>query len=127
MGRNARYTTEQIEMISAKLREMPPAEKKEQKHSKYETIIMLKREIEGLQKRGYGLDQVADALRGYGIEITTPTLKNYLQRAKEKQREKRAAKPTKPTPAIIMTRQGQESSAKVATGTFEAKPDVIDI
>ena len=37
-----------------------------------------------MQQRGYTLEEVAEGLRGRGLAITTPTLKNYLQRAKGK-------------------------------------------
>ena len=46
-------------------------------------------ELIALQKRGYTIEEVAEGLRGRGLTITTPTLKNYLQRAKSKT-EKRA-------------------------------------
>jgi hypothetical protein len=39
-------------------------------------------EIIALQQRGYTIEEVAESLRERGLEITTPTLKNYLQRVK---------------------------------------------
>ena len=76
------YTTEQLEGIAGKLRQMPPVEKKKQEHSKQEAVRVLSKEIAVLQKRGYTLDQISQALRGEGLDIATPTLKSYLQRAR---------------------------------------------
>lgn len=77
-----KYTTEQLEAIAAKLRDMPPVEKKKQEHSKQEAVRIISKEIASLQKRGYTLDQISETLRGEGLSIATPTLKSYLQRAK---------------------------------------------
>ena len=40
-----KYTTEQLEAIAAKLREMPPVEKKKQEHSKQGAVRVLSKEI----------------------------------------------------------------------------------
>ena len=76
------YTTEQLEAIALKLRAMPPIEKKKQQHSKQEAVKVLAREIAAMQKRGYTLDHISKVLRGEGLDVATPTLKSYLQRAK---------------------------------------------
>lgn len=86
-----KYTTEQLEQIAAKLQAMPPVEKKKE-HSKQESVRILKKEIVSLQKRGYTLEQVAEALRGEGFEISTPTLKSYLQRTKRTRKALAAAR-----------------------------------
>jgi len=78
---HVKYTTEQLDAIAAKLQKMPAVEKK-QEHNKQEAVKILKKEIVALQKRGYTLDQISEALRGEGFEISTPTLKSYLQRTK---------------------------------------------
>jgi len=79
-----RYTTEQIEQIAEKLRALPAVEKPRKQMSKQEAIKALSKEIIALQKRGYTLEQVAEILRSEGVEITTATLRNYMQRAKDK-------------------------------------------
>lgn len=112
-----RYTTEQIESIAAKLREMPPVEKKE--HSKQEAVRMLAKEIVSLQKRGYTIEQIADALRGNGLDISTPTLKNYLQRTTQA-RKKKDTPPAPPRPA-------NKGSSDASRATFTPKPDSDDI
>ncbi len=102
MSWHMKYTAEQIEAIAAKLREMPPAEKKKQNHGKQETVKILSKEIYALQKRGYTLDQISETLRGENLSITTPTLKNYLQRAEPaKKARAQAPKDTPPSaPAV---------------------------
>ena len=50
--------------------------------TKQEAVKLLAREIEGLQRRGYSLEQVTEMLRGGGLVVSTPTLKSYLSRAK---------------------------------------------
>ena len=45
-----KHTTEQLEAIAAKLREMPPVEKKKQEHSKQDAVRILSKEIALLQK-----------------------------------------------------------------------------
>ena len=76
------YSNEKLGAIAAKLKTMPVIEKKKQEHSKQDAVKVLAKEIASLQKRGYTLDQIAETLRGEGLDITTPTLKSYLQRIK---------------------------------------------
>ena len=78
-----KYTTEQIEEIAKKLRGLPPVEKKQQELSKFEAIKSLAKEIAAMQKKGYSFEQIADTLKGLNLDITTPTLKSYLQRSKQ--------------------------------------------
>lgn len=112
-----KYTTEQLEAIASKLREMPPVEKKKQEHSKQEAVRVLSKEIAALQKRGYTLDQISETLRGEGLSIATPTLKSYLQRAKP---AKKAPVQAPPSPAI-------KKPADTSKATFTPKPDSDDI
>ena len=121
-----KYTTEQLEAIAAKLREMPPVEKKQQEHSKQEAVRVLSKEIAALQKRGYTLDQISETLRGEGLSIATPTLKSYLQRAKPVATKKAHAQahgdtPPPPRPA------GKKPADAASKATFTPKPDSDDI
>lgn len=77
------YTTEKIESIAEKLRSMPVVDKKQRQHSKQESVKMLAKEIAMLRKRGYLLAQISEILRGEGLDVSTPTLKSYLQRSKQ--------------------------------------------
>lgn len=77
------YSKEQIEKLSKLLKAMPDAHQTKE-HSKQEVVRLLSRELIVLQRRGYSLSQLAESLRNGGVDISTPTLKSYLQRAKPK-------------------------------------------
>lgn len=119
-----KYTTEQIEAIASKLREMPPVEKKKQKHSKQEAVRVLSKEIAALQKRGYTLDQISETLRGECISIATPTLKSYLQRAKQAKKAPVLAPKDTPRPPLP---PAVKKPADTSKATFTTKPDSDDI
>lgn len=71
-----------IEALKAKMKEAPEVSKEKRHVSKQEAIRELKRDIDAMQKRGYTLDDIAKFLSDGGLQITTPTLKSYLQRSK---------------------------------------------
>lgn len=75
-------TRAHIEQIAAKLRNMPPAPRADVPATKQEAVKLLAREIASLQRRGYALEEIAASLRGEGLDLSTPTLKSYLSRAK---------------------------------------------
>jgi methionine synthase II (cobalamin-independent) len=120
-----KYTTEQLATIAAKLRDMPAVEKPKQELSKQAAVAVLAREIGLLQKRGYTLVQIAEALRGEGFDIATPTLKNYLQRTKPASKNATKSHPKKtadtPRPPSSSKRAGASRSK------FEAGADTDDI
>jgi hypothetical protein len=60
--------------------------------TKQEIVRQLVGEIQAIQRRGYTLEQVADVFRGKGFVLTTPTLKNYLARAKAPRKGKAGKK-----------------------------------
>ena len=112
------YKAEQLESIAAKLRAMPPAEKKPKEHTKQEAIKILAREIKAMQGRGYSLDTISETLRGEGIAITTPTLKSYLQRTKPVKKNKAATTPTK---------EKRKETPLAPKGKFVPTPDSEEI
>lgn len=86
---------ELAENIAKKLRAMPPVEPKPRELSKQDMIKVLADEIKALQERGYTLEQIAESLSGEGLDIKTPTLKNYLyktssDRPRRKKRTRRS-------------------------------------
>ena len=83
------YTVESANWLIAELRAIPAKDPAKRKLDKQAMVSLLASELVALQKRGYSIEEVAEGLRGRGFAITTPTLKNYLQRAKNKS-EKRA-------------------------------------
>jgi DNA-binding transcriptional MerR regulator len=78
------YTAAQVKEIAVKLRAMPVVESPPKDLTKQEVVKMLAKEIKSLQNKGYTLEQIATSLKGEGLDISTPTLKSYLQRLKSK-------------------------------------------
>jgi hypothetical protein len=125
------YSNEKLEAIAAKLKTMPVIEKKKQEHSKQDAIKVLAKEIAVLQKRGYTLDQIAETLRGEGLDITTPTLKSYLQRIKAgKNKDSKTAHKTESQNTITPVNKKAEETgqpSKESKASFTPKPDSDDI
>jgi len=115
-----KYTDTQISEFMEKLRALPKIEISKS-HSKQETVNILKKEIADLKKRGYTLEQISESLTGIGLEVSTATLKNYLQRSK----------PTKQTPKTETMDQSPQASKvsekfiseAVDKSTFSPRPD----
>jgi hypothetical protein len=108
-------TRARIAQIRETLKAMPPAPPEETTTTKQEAVKLLAREIGGLQRRGYALEQIVASLKGEGLELTTPTLKSYLSRARaakvRRQRvpvpsreQGRAAAPLTPKAAPALTK-----------------------
>lgn len=129
-----RYTVEHIERIAKKLREIPAAPKEAQDRSKQEAIKMLSREIHALKDRGYTFEQIADTLRGENLEIATPTLKSYLQRAKQRKAARKQQQPDRtaaqdlkqpdtPPPPPAADRRTETKQIPEKRATFTPTPD----
>ena len=131
------YTVEGANRLAEELRAIPAKDPAKRKLDKQGMVSLLAAEIVALQQRGYTIEEVAESLRGRRLTITTPTLKNYLQRAKSKteKRAKNGARsafggsgsgapkatkreaPNGPTPTPTQT----PPAAKQATSTPEAR------
>jgi len=121
-----KYTSEQLEAIALKLREMPEPEKTQKEHSKQDAIKVLAKEITALQKRGYTVEQIADSLTGAGLDIATPTLRNYLTRAnasKSTPRKKAAKKSEAAEASATQVTPGVSRPLDEANATFVIDPD----
>lgn len=119
-----------IEALRAKMKEAPVVAKEKRSVSKQGAIRELKRDIEAMQKRGYTLDNIAQFLTDGGMQITTPTLKSYLQRTKaDKSKASKNAESfadAKTTQnAKSSTQQPAQSTAKAedVKGGFSVNPD----
>lgn len=124
------YKADHLEAVAAKLRAMPPVEKKSKDANKQEAIKILAQEIKAMQTRGYSLGEIGEILRGEGIAVTTPTLKSYLQRTKpvKKAAVKAETKPdgkakTEPKPPV----GNKKETSVVAKGKFIPTPDSDEI
>ena len=86
---------EQVEQIRGRLREIPQAPAASIDTTKQTAVRLLVAEIKAVQERGYSLEQIAEFLKGWGLDLTTPTLKSYLTRAKGGRKPRRAGQKTK--------------------------------
>src|SRR5258708_6637388 len=84
-------TRAQVALIAEKARRMPPAPPAEANVTKQEAVRLLAREIAGLQRKGYSLDQIVASFRGDGLDLSTPTMKSYLSRVKASRHRRRGA------------------------------------
>jgi len=119
------YTVESANWLIGELRAIPPKDPAKRKLDKQRMVSLLAGELIALQQRGYTIEEVAESLRGRGLAITTPTLKNYLQRAKSKT-EKRAKSGVRTAPRASgsgtpKTVKREESSAP-APATTQTPP-----
>jgi hypothetical protein len=99
------YTVEQVDRVGEALLALPAIEPSKRKLDKQAAVKRLIDQIATVQQRGYTLEQIAESLSGAGLEITTPTLKSYLQRAR-KPRARGASKA--PRRAVRPADRGQQ-------------------
>jgi len=93
------YTIETARRLAEELRAIPAKDPAQRRLDKQAMVRELAEELIALQQRGYTMEEVGENLRGREFEITTPTLKNYLQRAKNTsaQSRKPRRRPASPT------------------------------
>ncbi len=123
-------TIAQAEALAEKLRALPAIENKNRPISKAEEIKLLADEIAALQERNYSLQQIAEFLTGEGLEISTATLKNYLQRSKGSKatskrpsKKKPAVAPKEAPSATPQATAGQSIGERAAAALPPAKSD----
>ena len=114
-----RFSKEELAAVAGRLKELPGKDDA-RKHTKRAAIAMLSREIAELKRRGYTLEQVAEALNGSGLPITTPTLKNYLHRQRRTARKSKGNRTGSTQPA-------PRKQAVSPAAAFRATPDTDDI
>jgi hypothetical protein len=119
------YTLRMAEELAKKLRELPAIEASKRRMNKQGIIQHLATEIAELQQRGYTVQQVAESLCGFGLEITTPTLKSYLQRIKGKPGKRRQKALLAPAPGAKGrngSRPASESAGKTRRESSTPSP-----
>jgi hypothetical protein len=113
-----RLTRAQIAAIAEKAKLMPPAPPAEVNVTKQEAVRLLAAEIAGLQRKGYTLEQIAESFRGDGLDLSTPTLKSYLSRAKAaKGRRKGALAPSQVSGRVAAPLTPKAAPAAAAADT----------
>jgi hypothetical protein len=99
------YTLEGARRLAEELRALPAKDPSTRRLDKQGMVRELAKDLLALQQRGYTIEEIAESLRGRGLDLTTPTLKNYLQRAKGKGRKSRKAR------ALAKVGQGTRASS----------------
>jgi hypothetical protein len=117
------FTLESTTRLAEELRGIPPKDPAKRRLDKQAVVNAIKQEIVALQKRGYTIEEVAEMVRGRGFEITTPTLKNYLQRAKSLDGKGRKAPPAGPRRARAERGEVVTSTAHATKTTERATPE----
>jgi hypothetical protein len=77
-----KFTKNQIDKVRSSLKSLPKIEPIEKTYQKLEVVKEVRKEITELQKKGYSLAQIADQFTKSGIEMTTLSLKSYVQKVK---------------------------------------------
>jgi len=90
------YTLEQTEEMVSALRALPAMDSSKRRLNKQAVVRQMAREIAGLQARGYTIEQVVECLHGIGFEISTPTLKSYLQTCRRLLRRRASGRRRRP-------------------------------
>ena len=114
-------TLEALEALRERIKDAPPAPKETQKVNKMEAIRAIRKDIESMQKRGYSFDDIAKFLSEGGLQITTPTLKSYMQRTKpESQKTFRKPKDDEKNKASSNKNEAKKEENKAS---FSVTPD----
>lgn len=111
------------EAMREKMKAAPEIAKEKQTESKQDTVKELKREIEAMQKRGYTLADIAAFMTEGGIQITTPTLKSYLQRSKPT-KAKTQSKETK-QPAVVASAKTETAAKPIVEKATDSNNDFV--
>lgn len=117
-------TRAQVALMAEKARRMPPAPPAETNVTKQEAVKLLAREIAGLQRKGYKLDQIVASFRGDGLDLSTATMKSYLSRAKASTSRRRAGPrppPAPPKAATPLTEKEAQPLTKTDTPSKSGK------
>jgi hypothetical protein len=77
-------TLAKVEKIAQKLRKLPDPPATERETTKQEAVRLLEKDILGLQRRGYTLEQIVRNLKDEGLNLSAATLKSYLSRARSR-------------------------------------------
>lgn len=116
------YTVEEVDRFGEALVAMPEMDPAQRKLDKQGAVKRLKEKIVLIQQRGYTLEQTAESLTTAGLQLTTPTLKSYLQRAKKPagkgaaKAPRRAASPTARTTQTAKAENAPLSAPASAKG-----------
>jgi hypothetical protein len=117
------YTLEDANRLRQLMRAAPDKDPNQRRMDKQAIVREVIDEIAAMQERGYTLEEVAELWAKGGFELTLPTLKSYLQRAR-KGSAKGAAKAPRRSTAPTTTERGRAekpSTAKAVSAPSRAE------
>ena len=109
------YTLEDANRLRELMRAAPDKPPNQRRMDKQAIVREVKDDIEAIQKRGYTLEEIAEMWATKGsFEVTLPTLKSYLQRAKKTGAQGAGKAPRRPSSprAGERSRAAQPNAAK---------------
>lgn len=109
------YTLEETERMVSALRALPPMDSSKRRLTKQAAVQQMAAEIRALQDRGYTIEQVVESLHGVGFDITTPTLKSYLQRAKQRTGKGAPRRQRPPAPPVAASSRERPAAPPAVT------------
>ncbi|WP_156902035.1 hypothetical protein [Azohydromonas australica] len=105
-------TVAQVDDLRLKLREMPAQEETKQKLTLQQAIARMADELTELQRRGYSMDDIANILRGTGLEISPQSLKSYLSRSRNTTKQRRGRSNAAATRSNAAATRSKKASGK---------------
>jgi hypothetical protein len=113
------HTAEDANRVRELMRAAPDKAPNQRRMDKQAIVAEVIDDIEAIQKRGYTLEEVAELWATGGVELTLPTLKSYMQRAR-KTRAKGAGEA--PRPSSVPTAKKPARAAKPVTAKAAPAP-----
>ena len=120
-------TKAKLDEIADRLRNLPAVPKAERSHTKREAVQLLKPVIEQLKKKGYNLEQIATFLREESVEISTSSLRSYLQPTKSATARIHEPKPRSSKSMVVTDTQDSKPQSTPGSGSFQVRPDTEDL
>jgi hypothetical protein len=122
------YTVEEVDRFGDVLLALPEMDPAQRKLDKQGAVKRLKEKIALIQQRGYTIEQIAESLTTAGLQLTTPTLKSYLQRAKKtggKGAAKAPRRAASPTVRTVDTGRAENASLSVSASAKAAAAEGV--
>ena len=114
------YTLEDTNRVRELMRAAPEKAPNQRRTDKQAMVAEAIDDIEALQKRGYTLEEVAELWAKGGIEVTLPTFKSYLQRARKTRSQRRR----QGAPALVAA-DGQGTGPRREAQHHEGRPGPV--
>ena len=117
------HTAEDANRVRELMRAAPDKAPNQRRMDKQAIVADVIDDIEAIQKRGYTLEEIAELWATGGVELTVPTLKSYIQRARKTRAKgavkapRRSSVPTAKEPA----RAEKPNATKAAPATARAE------